>query len=271
MVAKLSLSTLSLALLFSLEGAPGAVAQFNYAKGDTVYCIKSDGLPLYDQLDRGNVLQRLRYGKRMVVVDKYAEDIFDNVRDHWYKVQTDSAVGYVFGGYLWFMPAPPPTGNVELYLRRYIPKPRVISKTQLTCSEAPPDRCYREELEFNWRGRKILLTTELGDMESHYEALHFPGLDAMHLLVFVKAAYRNVIEQVVSNILSNPHQPDREKREEAARAFRHSFEEVSFTNLDGRRLHVMPNIYSMTGLESMVIEEQNGGRYTFEYFVMKGP
>lgn len=270
MVARFSLPTLSLALLFLVNGILRSPAQFNYVKGDTVYCIKPDGLPLYDQLDRGNVLQRLRYGKRMVVIDKYAEDTFDNIRDHWYKVQTDSTVGYVFGGYLWFMPAPPPTGNIELYLRRYIPKPQVISRTQLTCNEAPPERCYREELEFTWKGRKILLTTELGDMESRYEAIQFPGLDPMHLLVFVKAAYRNVIEQLVSGILSNPHQPDKEKREEAARAFRRSFDEVSFTNLDGRRLHLMPNIYSLIGLESMALEDLGGGRYLFEYLVMKG-
>lgn len=269
MVAKFSLSTLILILIFSLSWVAQSRTQFNYAKGDTVYCIKPEGLPLYDQLDRGNVIQRLRYGKKMTVLDKYAEDTFDNIRDHWYKVQTDSAVGYAFGGYLWFMPAPPPSGNLELYLRRYISKPKVISKTELVCSEAPPERCYREELEFIWKGRKILYVTERGDMDKLYEAIRFQGLDVAHLLVFVKAAYRNIIEQVISNILSNPHQVDKEKREQAAREFRRAFDEVSFSSIEGRRLHLFPNMYSMTGLESMAVEDLGGGKYLFEYFVMK--
>ncbi|MCS6981503.1 MAG: hypothetical protein N2110_09720 [Flavobacteriales bacterium] len=268
MVEKVSLPAIGVALITFLN-CSRCYAQFNYAPGDTVYCLKPEGLPLYDQLDRGNVIQRLRYGKRMVVQDKYGEDTFDYIRDHWYKVQTDSAVGYVFGGYLWFMPAPPPGGQIEMYLRRYIPKPRVLSKENLTCAEAPPDKCFKQVLEFTWKGRKIQLTTEYGDHEYIYEAIHFPGLDAEHLLAFVRAAYRNTIEMVVSNILNNPYQQEKEKREQLAREFREALLKPNFTDVGGRRLHVFPNMFSMTGLEQMDVEDLGNGKFIFEYTSIK--
>lgn len=268
MVAKISLAAIGL-VFFSLLSSVTCPAQFNYIPGDTVYCLKPEGLPLYDQLDRGNVLQRLRYGKRMVILDKYNEDTFDYIRDHWYKVQTDSAVGYVFGGYLWFMPAPPAGGQIEMYLRRYIPKPRVISKEGLTCAEAPPEKCFKQTLEFTWKGRKIQLTTEYGDKEYVYEAIYFPGLDAEHLLAFVRAAYRNAIETAVSDILNNSYVPEKEKREQFAREFRDALLKATFTDIGGRRLHVFPNMFSMTGLEQMDVEDQGNGKFIFEYTSIK--
>lgn len=260
----------SLALVICALSLSTSYAQFNYSPSDTVFCIKPEGIPLYDQLDRGHVLQRVRYGKRMVILDKYDADTFDNIRDHWYKVQTDSAVGYVFGGYLWFMPAPPPGGQVEMYLRRYIPKPKIISKEQLNCATVPPERCQRQVLEFNWKGRKIEYTSETGEQESLYEALKFPGLDVEHLLVFVRAAYRNIIEQNVTRIFNGNVLPDAAAREHVVKEFRKAFEKAEFTDVGGRSLHVVPHLYSTSGMEVMDVEDQGQGQFLFEYYIIPG-
>ena len=83
-------------------------AEYRYKKGDKLNNLAISGLNLRDKPNiNSNVITLVPYGKTVEIIDFTDNKLdVDNIKGHWVKVKYKNKIGYIFDGYLSWLPAP---------------------------------------------------------------------------------------------------------------------------------------------------------------------
>lgn len=153
-----------LTILFALSSAM-AFAIGNYANGAELYVHAPSGLKLRSTADGETVLATIPYGTKLKVLEARKTVLpktVDGIAGYWAKVTYDGKTGYVFDGYLSYLPTPKEScETLEQYCLDSFTKDG--EKMTIAFDDSDTDGSGQTVIQlFKFKGRKAIYTETHG-------------------------------------------------------------------------------------------------------------
>lgn len=182
-----------------------AFAITDYKAGDELYVHAPSGLKLRNTPDGETVLTTIPYGTKLKVLENrgtVAPKTVDGLKGFWAKVTYDGKTGYLFDGYLSYLPTPKP-GHTTLsqYCDDFFKPTSPILTQSLSCDDEVTDENTVQL--FNFGTRPVVLTNNHG-YEWSGEWITITNLSVEEGWLLAKAIYKADFDSAIKFYAEHP-------------------------------------------------------------------
>lgn len=187
--------------------ATAAFAIGNYTTNDELFVHAPSGLKLRNVADGETVLATVPFGAKLKVLEPRkitSPKTVDGLKGYWAKVSYEGKTGYIFDGYLSFLPTPA-AGCASLYdyCKKYF---KVVSDSltqSISCDEEVTDENAIQLFSFG--GRKVVFTANRG-YEWGGESISIQGLSLEEGYLLAKTLYKDDFDSSLKYYKEHPEQ-----------------------------------------------------------------
>lgn len=195
-----------LTLLLSFVAAT-ALAIGNYNINDELYVHAPSGLKLRNVPDGETVLATVPYGAKLKVVEtrntSTPAKTVDGLKGYWAKISYEGKTGYIFDGYLSFLPTPKPGQNLYTYCKTFFKVASDSLVQYISCdAEVSDETAIRL---FSFGNRKVVYSTNSG-YEWGGEGMTIQGLSLEEGYLLAKTIYKDDFERSLKYYKEHPEQ-----------------------------------------------------------------